>query len=135
MGELYKKRGINPVMENEKRAYVRGNCFCEAEVIIDEEDDLIEEVSVIDLAAGGLKFTTENSENELNAGETYLLRLKIDESDIHIDEILTNVKIRRSELTGGNVRIYGAEFLELSEEQGIRIDEIIQHKKRLSGEF
>ena len=117
-------------MENEKRAYIRGNCFCEAEIILDEENDDTEEVSVIDLAAGGLKFTADKENTPYALGDTYTLRLSINESDITFDEILTDIKICRTELSGGGMRIYGAAFVELTEKQSVRIDEIIQQKMR-----
>jgi hypothetical protein len=119
----------------EKRAYLRGNCFCEAEVIIDEDYAETEEVSVLDLAAGGIKFAAEGGNTVLNQGEVYKIRLSIHESDINIDDIVTDVKICRIEESGNNIRIYGAAFEGLTELDGIRLDEIIQHKKRTSGEF
>jgi hypothetical protein len=116
---------------NEKRAYLRGNCFCDAEIIVDEDFGEKEDVSVIDLAAGGLKFTAEDSNVELKIGEIHPIRLSIHESDINIPEINAAVKICRSELDGGGVRLYGASFVDLTESQEIRIDEILQHKKRM----
>jgi hypothetical protein len=118
-------------MDNEKRAYLRGNCFCVAEIIVDQETGESEEISVIDLAAGGLKFTADGSNSEYRLGEIYLLKLAINESDVNIDDILTNIKICRTELSGSDVHIYGAAFRDLTTTQSIRIDEIIQHKKRM----
>jgi len=117
---------------NEKRAYLRGNCFCEAEIILDEDYGDSESVSVIDLAAGGLKFTADGKNTVYTVGEQYLLKLSINESGLHIDDIVTTIRICRTEISGNNIHIYGAAFVDLTETQGIRIDEIIQLKKRAS---
>jgi len=122
------------MMEFEKRAYIRATCICEAEIVLDEDNDETIGISVIDLAAGGLKFISEKGNTEYVMGTVYSLRLSISESDVDMDDIMVDIKIRRIESGGNDVRTYGASFENITSAQSIRIDEILQYKKRLMGD-
>jgi hypothetical protein len=117
-------------MEFDKRAYIRSACICVAEIIIDEDNDETAPISIIDLAAGGIKFVAERSDCKYPLGNVYPIRLTIQESGVDMDDILVDIKIRRVELGGHNIHIYGASFEGLTMSQSIRIDEILQYKKR-----
>ncbi|MCL1789207.1 MAG: PilZ domain-containing protein [Oscillospiraceae bacterium] len=137
------------MLEFDKRAYKRAICICEAELITENEDSI--EISVIDLAAGGMKFFTNDCKNEavydalspgsppsetpepcLKLGNVYKLKLSIHEPGIDIVEILVDIKIRRADTRIGaeNIRHYGASFENLTTALSIRLDEILQYKKR-----
>jgi c-di-GMP-binding flagellar brake protein YcgR len=121
-------------MEFDKRSYMRSNCFCEAEIVISEESGDFEPISVVDLAAGGIKFIAEEgTDREYSLGSIYPIRLSIHESDVDIDDILVDIQVRRIELSANNIPAYGASFEDITLEQGIRIDEIIRYKKRRIG--
>jgi hypothetical protein len=118
------------MMEFEKRAYIRANCICEAEIVIDEEDDETEEISVLDLAAGGLSFIADKNNSEYKFGETYRLKLCVNEHNADID-IATNIKIKRVSVADDGAMMYGASFENPFADQSIRIDEFILYKKRM----
>lgn len=129
------------MLENERRSYIRATCICEAEIILDAENDETAEVSVIDLAAGGLKFVSwaakqggkcrsDDCECNYVLGNIYPLKLSINEVGIDIDDISAEIKIRRVELDDDGIHCYGASFENLTVDQSIRIDEILQFKRR-----
>ncbi|MCL1902796.1 MAG: PilZ domain-containing protein [Oscillospiraceae bacterium] len=139
------------MLEFDKRAYKRAICICEAEIIGDNKDEDNVKISVIDFAAGGIKFFTDNCKNEeiynslppnatqeekptpcLTLGSLYKLRLLINEPGIDIVDIVINIKIRRADTRVGadNTRHYGASFEGLTPQQRIHLDEIVQYKNR-----
>jgi len=120
-------------LEYEKRAYIRANCICEAEIVVDEYEGETEEISVVDLAAGGLSFFAGEDNSEYILGEIYHLKLSVNEHHADI-EISTDIKIRRAGVDDNGVKVYGAAFEKPSNEQSIRIDEFILYKKRMFGD-
>ena len=142
----------------DKRAYKRAICMCEAEIIVDDKsknniDVSVIDLSVVDLAAGGIKFFTNDCKNEpvyksmspdetpdkmpelcLKLGSVHRLKLSINEPSMDVDDIYVDIKIRRADAGIGadNIRHYGASFENLSAAERIRLDEIVQYKNRNS---
>jgi len=116
--------------ENEKRAYVREDCFySDAKVVF--EKGIVKSVVVIDLSASGLKFIVKG-EKKHYGGEHALFKLKITEFAAEI-EIQADIIIRRVDVGEDGEITYGAAFGDLTLEQQIRLDEIILYGKRRTG--
>ena len=117
----------------EKRAYIRGRCNCEAEIIVDDATEERIKIFVVDLAAGGLKFSVKKGGKEYKLNAYYLLKLSIKEAAYTFGDIVSNIKIRRVELGVDDECSYGASFEDLTEEKRRRVNELILSKERAKG--
>jgi len=117
--------------ENEKRAYIRENCLYEAEIIVDEVG---EEVIVTDLSASGMKFIAEVGSRKYSPGDLAVFHLEVHEFAAEVT-IKAQIKICRVEVDSKGEATCGAAFVNLTLEQGIRLDEVIMYKKRKSDGF
>lgn len=113
----------------EKRKFQRcSKIICKA--LISPDKKLWNEIEVIDISAGGLKFV---SKKEYSVKEKFNVDLTVFNAYSEFNMRFEGIIVRKS--TSNNETTYGVEFVNSNKYQQIQLDEIIKAKTSLKSEL